>query len=171
MVSPYLRKYQNTRENSRGTWPRTVVCLRWLTVNLLWLYLSDKWPPDKLVNVKLTWLTEVGIAIKCKRVWWVSISYSATILLSYSHEWVLGPLNCYIRHRSVVFISRSAVERFNYKRPLYSVCCSMCMGTVCVEAERKNAKLNNRTWLNRLLTIREYQNFLPYYNIKKVLKC
>ena len=30
----------------------------------------------------------------------------------------------------------------------------------CVEAEQKNAKQNNRTWLEGLLTIRDYQNFL-----------
>ena len=37
---------------------------------------------------------------------------------------------------------------------------TMCVGTVCVDAEQKNAKLNNRTWLNGLLTIGEHQNFL-----------
>ena len=31
MVSPCLRKCQNTRENSQGTWPRTVACFRRLT--------------------------------------------------------------------------------------------------------------------------------------------
>ena len=34
------------------------------------------------------------------------------------------------------------------------------MRTICVEAEQKNAKQNNRSWLEGLLTIREYQNFL-----------
>ena len=34
------------------------------------------------------------------------------------------------------------------------------MRTVCVEAEQKNAKQNNRTWLEGLLTVRECQNFL-----------
>ena len=34
----------------------------------------------------------------------------------------------------------------------------MRMRTVCVEAEQKNAKQNNR--LEGLLTVREYQNFL-----------
>ena len=34
------------------------------------------------------------------------------------------------------------------------------MRTVCVEAEQKNAKQNNRSWLEGLLTIKEYQNFL-----------
>ena len=34
------------------------------------------------------------------------------------------------------------------------------MRTVCVEAEQKNTKQNNRTWLEGLLTVREYQNFL-----------
>ena len=34
------------------------------------------------------------------------------------------------------------------------------MRTVCVEAEQKNAKPNNRSWLEGLLTVREYQNFL-----------
>ena len=34
------------------------------------------------------------------------------------------------------------------------------MRTVCVEAERKNAKLKNWTLLEGLLTIREHQNFL-----------
>ena len=29
------------------------------------------------------------------------------------------------------------------------------MRTVCAKAEQKNAKQNNRTWLERLLTIRE----------------
>ena len=32
--------------------------------------------------------------------------------------------------------------------------------TVCVEAEQKNVKLNNQTWLNGLLTIGEHQNVL-----------
>ena len=32
--------------------------------------------------------------------------------------------------------------------------------TVCVKAEQKNTKQNNRTWLERLLTVRECQNFL-----------
>ena len=31
--------------------------------------------------------------------------------------------------------------------------------TVCAKAEQKHAKQNNWTWLERLLTIREYQNF------------
>ena len=34
------------------------------------------------------------------------------------------------------------------------------MRIVCVKAEQKNAKLNNWTWLNGLLTIGEHQNFL-----------
>ena len=34
------------------------------------------------------------------------------------------------------------------------------MRTVCVEAEQKNAKQNNRSLLEGLLTVREYQNFL-----------
>ena len=32
--------------------------------------------------------------------------------------------------------------------------------TVCVEAEQKDAKQNNRSWLEILLTVGEYQNFL-----------
>ena len=36
----------------------------------------------------------------------------------------------------------------------------MCVKTVCVDAEQKNAKINNRTWLNGQLTIGEHQNFL-----------
>ena len=34
------------------------------------------------------------------------------------------------------------------------------MRTVCVEAEQKNAKQNNQLWLEGLLTVSEYQNFL-----------
>ena len=34
------------------------------------------------------------------------------------------------------------------------------MRTVCVDAERKNAKLKNWTLLEGLLTIREHRNFL-----------
>ena len=37
---------------------------------------------------------------------------------------------------------------------------TVCVRTICVDAEQKNAKLNNRTWLNGLLTIGEHQNFL-----------
>ena len=37
---------------------------------------------------------------------------------------------------------------------------TVCVRTVCVDVEQKNAKLNNRTWLNGLLTIGEHQNFL-----------
>ena len=34
------------------------------------------------------------------------------------------------------------------------------MRTVCVEVEQKNTKQNNRAWLEGLLTIKEYQNFV-----------
>ena len=34
------------------------------------------------------------------------------------------------------------------------------MRIVCVEAEQKSAKQNNQIWLEGLLTIREYQNYL-----------
>ena len=34
------------------------------------------------------------------------------------------------------------------------------MRIVCVEAEQKTAKQNTRSWLEGLLTITEYQNFL-----------
>ena len=34
------------------------------------------------------------------------------------------------------------------------------MRTVCVEAEQKNAEQENRLWLEGLLTVREYKNFL-----------
>ena len=34
------------------------------------------------------------------------------------------------------------------------------MRTVCIEAEQKNTKQNNRSWLKGLLTVREYLNFL-----------
>ena len=37
---------------------------------------------------------------------------------------------------------------------------TMHVRTVCVEAEQKNAKQNNQTWLEGLLTVGEYQNFL-----------
>ena len=37
---------------------------------------------------------------------------------------------------------------------------AMHVRTVCVEAEQKNPKQNDRTWLEGLLTIREHQNFL-----------
>ena len=170
MVSPYLRKYQNTHENSRGTWPRTVVCLRWLTVNLLWLYLSDKWPPDLLVNVK--WLTEVGVAIKCKR-GMVSFYLILCDYIVVLFPWMsFGTFELlYKTQKRGLYISFSSWALQLQKTFVLCLLPTMCMGTVCVEAERKNAKLNNRTWLNRLLTIREYQNFLPYYNIKKVLKC
>ena len=33
------------------------------------------------------------------------------------------------------------------------------MRTVCVKEEQKNAKQNNRSWLEGLLTVGEYQNF------------
>ena len=36
----------------------------------------------------------------------------------------------------------------------------MHVRAVYVEAEQKNPKQNNRTWLEGLLTIREYQTFL-----------
>ena len=37
---------------------------------------------------------------------------------------------------------------------------TVCVRIVCVEAEQKNAKQNNQTWLEGLLTVREYQSFL-----------
>ena len=36
----------------------------------------------------------------------------------------------------------------------------MHVRTICVKVEQKNAKKNNRTWLEGLFTIRECQNFL-----------
>ena len=33
------------------------------------------------------------------------------------------------------------------------------MRTVCVKQEQKNAKQNNWSWLEGMLTVREYQNF------------
>ena len=42
MVSPCLKKCQNTRENSRGPWPRIVACLRRPTANLSWLLPSSR---------------------------------------------------------------------------------------------------------------------------------
>ena len=42
----------------------------------------------------------------------------------------------------------------------YSVMPIVCMRTTCVEGEQKIAKQNNWSWLERLLTIRKYQNFL-----------
>ena len=66
----------------------------------------------------------------------------------------------YVGRRSVVFICRLAVERFKFKWPLHSVVPTVHMRSVCVEAEQKNTKQNNQSWLERLLTVREYQNFL-----------
>ena len=37
---------------------------------------------------------------------------------------------------------------------------TVCVRTVCVEAEQKNTKQNNQSWLEGLLTVREYQNCL-----------
>ena len=52
------------------------------------------------------------------------------------------------------------VKCLNFKWPLYSVMPAMRVRIVCVEAEQKNAKQNNRTWLEGLHTDREYQSFL-----------
>ena len=58
MVSLCLRKCQNTCENSRGPWPRTVASLWRLTANLSWLLSScrsfNNRPPDLLLNVTAT---------------------------------------------------------------------------------------------------------------------
>jgi len=59
----------------------------------------------------------------------------------------------HVGHRSVVFTCRS------------------------VDAKQKNAKLNNWTWLNGLLTIGEHQNFLEeghwwcFCSMRSVLHC
>ena len=61
----------------------------------------------------------------------------------------------------MVFICRSVVERRSTASDLCTLLLpTVCVRTVCVDAEQKNAKLNNRTWLNGLLTIGEHQNFL-----------
>ena len=52
------------------------------------------------------------------------------------------------------------VERFKFKWSLYSVVPTVRMRTVCVEAEQKNTKQSNRSWLEGLLTVRKYKNFL-----------
>ena len=64
----------------------------------------------------------------------------------------------HIRHRSVVFyvvqwLSASTASDFCTLLLL-----TLCVRTVCVKPEQKNAKLN-LTWLNGLLTIGEHQNF------------
>ena len=64
----------------------------------------------------------------------------------------------YVGHRSLVFICRSVIERFSDLCTLLLP--TVCVRTVCVNVEQKNAKLNNRTWLNGLLTIGEHQKFL-----------
>ena len=67
----------------------------------------------------------------------------------------------YVRHRSVVFICRTVVESCSTVSDLCTLLLpTVCVRTVCVDAEQKNAKLNNQTWLNGLLTIGEHQNFL-----------
>ena len=43
---------------------------------------------------------------------------------------------------------------------MYFVVLTMRMKTVCVKTEQKNAKQNNLSMLEGLLTVREYQNFL-----------
>ena len=43
----------------------------------------------------------------------------------------------------------------------FVLCSGDCgMKTVCVEVQQKNAKQNNQSWLEGLLTVRECQNFL-----------
>ena len=42
----------------------------------------------------------------------------------------------------------------------FVLCTADRVRTVCVEAEQKNAEQNNQTWLEGLLTVREYQNYL-----------
>ena len=58
MVSPCLRKYQNTRKNSRGTVAETdskIICRGCCPPHIPRLVsLSDKRPPDLLVNVMAT---------------------------------------------------------------------------------------------------------------------
>ena len=62
-----------------------------------------------------------------------------------------------VGHRNVVFIWFSASTVSDLCTLLLP---TVCVRTVCVDAEQKNAKLNDRTWLNGLLTIGEHQNFL-----------
>ena len=64
----------------------------------------------------------------------------------------------YVGHRS--FICCSVVERSTASDLCTLLLLTMCVRTACVDAEQKNAKLNNWTWLNGLLTIGEHQNFL-----------
>ena len=61
---------------------------------------------------------------------------------------------------SVTFICHSVGGGFNCKWRLYSILHTVHVRAVYVEAEQKNPKQNNRTWLEGLLTIREYQTFL-----------
>ena len=74
------------------------------------------------------WLFEVGITVKCGQGIVDFCIVLCDTISSYPHEWVLG---LYVGHWSVVFTCRLVVQRFNCKRPLYSVtadcACKNCL--------------------------------------------
>ena len=106
------------------------------------------------------WVPEVDVTVKCER----GVVAFYVVLCDYIivKTWWMNSSACklYVGRRSVVFVCCLAVERFKFKWPLYSVMVTVCMRTICVEVEQNNTKINNRTWLEGLLTVRECQNFL-----------
>ena len=66
----------------------------------------------------------------------------------------------YVGHRCVVLYAVQRLSTSTASDLCTLLLLTVCMRTVCVDAEQKNAKLNNWTWLNGLLTIGEHQNFL-----------
>ena len=66
----------------------------------------------------------------------------------------------YVGHRSIVLYVVQWLSTSTASDLCTLLLLTVCMRTVCVDAEQKNAKLNNWTWLNGLLTIGEHQNFL-----------
>ena len=75
------------------------------------------------------WLFEVGITVKCGQGIVDFCIVVCDTISSYPREWVLG---LYVGHWTVVFTCRLVVERFNCKRPLYSVTANcVCKNCLC----------------------------------------
>ena len=99
-------------------------------------------------NIKFTWLSEVGVTIKCE--WCIVALYIVHHNYVIVISWWMSSTACklYVGHRSMVFVCCSAVQHFNSKWPMYSVLLTVHVRTVCVwRTPNKTIRHGLKDWL------------------------
>ena len=79
------------------------------------------------------------------------------------------PTNGYVKIKPSRTVEVGVDESFFSIQLVGGILPTVRMRTNCIEVEQKNAKQNIQTWLEGLLTIREYQNFWKKVSLLLVL--